>query len=82
ARGNIGKSSRLETLCIAAKRCSRRSIPDSRRIHHPSMSCTPTERKALAVHRSVERLPALRTVEPVSEAYFERLWKWIQEEAV
>lgn len=42
----------------------------------------PTERKAFAVQRSIERLPALRTVEPVSEAYFERLWKWVQEEAV
>lgn len=41
ARGNIGKKAGLETLCVAAKRCSRRSIPDSRRIHHPSMSCTP-----------------------------------------
>jgi hypothetical protein len=41
-----------------------------------------TGRKTFAVHRSIERLPALRTVEPVSEAYFERLWKWIQEEAV
>ena len=42
----------------------------------------PTERKAFAVQRSIERLPALRTVEPVSEAYFERLWRWVQEEAV
>ena len=41
-----------------------------------------TGRKTFAVHRSIDRLPALRTVEPVSEAYFERLWKWIQEEAV
>ena len=41
-----------------------------------------TGRKTFAVHRSIDRLPALRTVSPVSEAYFERLWKWIQEEAV
>jgi thioester reductase-like protein len=43
---------------------------------------TRTERKTFAVQRSIERLPALRTVEPVSAAYFERLWRWIQEEAV
>lgn len=42
----------------------------------------PAERKTFATQRSIERLPALRTVEPVSEAYFARLWKWIQEEAV
>lgn len=42
----------------------------------------PTARKTFAVQRSIERLPALRTVEPVSEAYFARLWRWIQEEAI
>ncbi|KAM0721615.1 hypothetical protein Q7P37_002540 [Cladosporium fusiforme] len=42
----------------------------------------PTARKTFAVQRTMERLPALRTVEPVSEAYFERLWMWIREEAV
>lgn len=40
------------------------------------------ERKTFAVQRSIERLPALRTVEPVSEAYFQRLWVWIRDEAV
>jgi thioester reductase-like protein len=43
---------------------------------------TATERKAFAVQRSIERLPALRTVEPVSEAYFARLWEWLREAAV
>jgi thioester reductase-like protein len=43
-------------------------------------SPTATERKAFAVQRSIERLPALRTVEPVSEAYFARLWEWLLRE--
>jgi len=43
---------------------------------------TATERKAFAVQRSIEGLPALRTVEPVSEAYFGRLWEWLREAAV
>lgn len=36
ARGNIYQRSRLKTLPTAAKRCARRPIPDSRRIHHPT----------------------------------------------
>jgi hypothetical protein len=36
-RGNTCSKSRLKTLPIAAKRCARRPIPDSRRIHYPSL---------------------------------------------
>ncbi|KAL1584856.1 hypothetical protein WHR41_06585 [Cladosporium halotolerans] len=45
-------------------------------------AAAPTARKTFAVQRSIERLPALRTVEPVSEAYFSRLWEWVQQEVV
>jgi thioester reductase-like protein len=41
-----------------------------------------TARKTFAVSRSIETLPALRTVGPVNQEYFARLWQWIQEEAV
>ena len=75
ARGNIGKSSRLETLCIAAKRCSRRSIPDSRRIHHPPMSYTPATSSCVTIRvmpparhslATLHRAAATRNLEPAS----------------
>jgi hypothetical protein len=46
---------------------------------YKSTGDAPAGRKTFSVQRSIERLPALRTVGPVDEAYFERLWKWIQE---
>lgn len=40
------------------------------------------DQNAFAIERTRECIPVLRTVEPVSEAYFWRLWEWIVAEGL
>ena len=42
----------------------------------------PTDQKTFAIERTRECIPVLRTVEPVSEPYFWKLWEWTVQEGV